>query len=200
MSDRAKAILRDSVAVQQSMLDDDKLASALSRVASLMADALKRGKKILCFGNGGSAADSQHLVAELVGRFQMERSPLPAIALTTDTSILTALANDFGFDNVFERQIAAHGRSGDIAIGITTSGRSVNVINAFTAAQDQGLVTVGLTGQTGATHLADFCTEIIVAPSDETQRVQECHGVFLHVLCELFEDQLIPPPVDSSVS
>lgn len=154
--------------------------------ATAMIDALRRGNKILVFGNGGSASDAQHFAAELVGRFTRERAALAAIALTTDTSILTALANDYSFDRVFVRQIEALGRPGDVAMGISTSGASPNIVEALAAARTAGLITVALTGRDGGAAGAAAAIHINVA-SASTARVQEVHRTLLHAICELIE-------------
>jgi len=157
--------------------------------AQLIAECLKDGGKVLLFGNGGSAADAQHLAAELVGRFVLERSPLPGIALTTDSSILTAVGNDYGFDQVFVRQVLALGCPKDVAIGISTSGNSPNVIKAVQAAAERGLRTIGLAGRDGGA-LAKGVEVAITVPSTNTARIQECHIAVGHVLCELVENEL----------
>jgi D-sedoheptulose 7-phosphate isomerase len=157
--------------------------------AQAMADALKSGGKLLVFGNGGSAADAQHLSAELVGRFQKERAALPAIALTVDTSILTSVANDYSYKQVFVRQIEALGQPGDIAFGISTSGESPNVLLALQAARARGLKTIALTGRDGGT--IGRTAEIHVnVPDQNAARVQEVHRTILHVMCEVIESDL----------
>lgn len=157
------------------------------RAAAVMREALGDGRKILVFGNGGSASDAQHFAAELVGRFQRERRALPSLALTTDTSVLTALANDYAFERVFARQIEAFGQAGDVALGITTSGDSPNVVAALQTARAQGLKTIALTGRTGGS--AASAAEIHVnVPDQSTARVQEVHRTLLHVMCELIEN------------
>ena len=159
------------------------------RVVDLLAAAFRHGRRVLVFGNGGSASDAQHVAAEFVGRFQKERRAVAAIALTTDTSILTAIANDDTFDRVFARQIEALGKSGDVAIGITTSGGSKNVLKAFTVAKERGLTTVAVTGRDGgeAGRIADVHLNV---PDRSTARVQEVHRTLLHVICELVEETL----------
>jgi D-sedoheptulose 7-phosphate isomerase len=152
-----------------------------------MAESLLAGGRVLAFGNGGSAADAQHFVAELVGRFRCERAGLSAIALTTDPSIVTAVANDMGFASVFRRQVEAHGRPGDVALGISTSGRSPNVVEALRAARQRGLVTVGLTGNGGG-EVAGLVHHLIDVPHPDTQRIQEVHSMVLHVLCQVVEE------------
>ena len=157
--------------------------------AVLVAQCLRSGGKLLFFGNGGSAADAQHLAAEFVGRFQIERHPLPAIALTTDSSILTAVGNDYGFDQIFARQVQALGRPGDVAIGISASGNSPNVTGAIKQAAKQDLKTIGLAGKDGGSLAKSVDISITVA-STNVARVQECHITIGHILCELVEDDL----------
>ena len=156
--------------------------------AEAISTSLKQGGSVLVFGNGGSAADAQHFAAELVGRYDKERQALSAIALTTDTSALTAIANDYGFDRVFARQVEALGRKGDVAFGISTSGKSANVLRALEAARNRGLVTIALTGRGGKA--ASSATHHIAVPDDRTARVQEVHATVLHVICELIEKEL----------
>ncbi len=157
------------------------------KVVLLAKKVISKKGKILIFGNGGSAADAQHLAAELVNRFKKERAPMPAIALTTDTSILTAIANDYDFSEVFSKQILALGKKGDIALGISTSGKSPNVIEALKVAKKLGLYTVGLSGGNGGL-MRDFCDYLILVPSRETPRIQEGHLLFLHIFSELLEE------------
>jgi D-sedoheptulose 7-phosphate isomerase len=157
--------------------------------AHAMADALGAGKKLLVFGNGGSAADAQHLSAELVGRFQKERAAMPAIALTTDSSILTSVANDYSFKQVFARQLEALGQPGDVALGISTSGESPNVLAALQVAREKGLKTIALTGRDGGSVGAAADIHVNV-PEQSTARVQEVHRTILHVMCEVIEESL----------
>jgi D-sedoheptulose 7-phosphate isomerase len=167
----------------------DALGPALQRAATLCADSLSRGGKLLFCGNGGSAGDSQHLASEFVGRFVAERRPLPAIALSTDSSALTAIGNDYGFDQVFERPLRALGARGDVLVGISTSGRSPNVWRAMQAARELGLRTVGLLGRDGGT-IAGLCEVALVVPDQVTARIQEAHIFLGHVLCAEVEAQL----------
>ena len=167
----------------------DESPTAIADVAQLMIDCLLNGGKILVCGNGGSAADAQHLAAELSGKYRRERRPLPAIALTTDTSVLTATANDFGFSQVFSRQVEALTKPGDIVVGISTSGRSGNVIAAIQSANFLGAHTVALTGS-DITGLGGLASHVITAPSTDTPRIQEAHGVIIHILCDLVEQAL----------
>jgi D-sedoheptulose 7-phosphate isomerase len=181
------AILDDTIALYRKMRGMDP--SPIVRAAAAIRAAFAEGRTLLIFGNGGSAADAQHLATELVGRFTRERAALPAIALTTDTSILTAVANDYGFDRVFVRQIEALGRPGDVAFGISTSGKSPSVLKALDAARARGLTTVALTGYDGGPIGATAQIHINV-PAASTPRVQEVHGTLIHAICELVERTL----------
>jgi D-sedoheptulose 7-phosphate isomerase len=181
----AARTLRDAAEVHERAAAD---VGAIVRAAGAIAASLRNGGKVLAFGNGGSAADAQHFVAELVGRYGQERRAWPAMALSTDTSVLTALGNDYGFDRVFARQVEAHGKPGDVALGITTSGHSPNVLRALETARAQGLVTIAVTGRGGdAGRLADVH---VAVPDDRTPRIQEVHITMLHILCELVESEL----------
>jgi D-sedoheptulose 7-phosphate isomerase len=178
-----------------------ELGATIAQGGHLLVETVRAGGKLLFFGNGGSAADAQHLAAEFVGRYEKDRSPLAAIALTTDTSALTAIGNDYGFEQVFARQIRALGRRGDVAIAISTSGRSQNVILGIEAAREAGLATIALTGGDGG-KLAPIVDIAIVVPSTTTARIQECHITIGHVLCEYVDRELLkkdagpgdPPP------
>jgi D-sedoheptulose 7-phosphate isomerase len=161
------------------------------KTAEIIAHTLRSGHKALFFGNGGSAADAQHLAAELVGRFGPERSPLAAISLSTDTSILTAIGNDYGYDKVFARQIEALGQPGDAAVGISTSGNSPSVLLALDVARSKGLFTVGFTGETGGKML-DRAEVLFRVPSRQTPRIQETHILLGHIICELVDRELFP--------
>ena len=163
----------------------------IARTVETIAHGLRNGHKVLFFGNGGSAADAQHLAAELVGRFGPNRSPLPAISLATDTSVLTAVGNDYGYDKVFARQIEALGQSGDIAIAISTSGNSPSVLAAIDVARSKGLFTIGFTGETGG-KMKDRVEVLFRVPSRETPRIQETHVMLGHILCELVDRELFP--------
>ena len=164
-------------------------AGAVADAARMIAAALAAGNKVLVMGNGGSAADSQHLAAELVGRFLRERKALPAIALTTDTSILTAVGNDYGFDEVFKRQVEALAVKGDVVIGISTSGHSANVHAALCKARDAGCITIALLGRDGGKIRPDVDLALVV-PAQETPHIQEAHVALIHILCDLIERQL----------
>ena len=168
------------------------LAQEIERCARLLVEALRRGGKVLFMGNGGSAADAQHAAAELVGRFRRDRPGLPALALTTDTSILTALGNDYGFHEVFKRQVEAFAAPGDVVVGLSTSGKSNNVFHGLTAANEIGCTTVGLLGRDGGNMAALVDVNLTVAVQ-ETARIQEGHALMLHILCDLVEESLFPP-------
>ncbi len=182
--------LTDSAALKICLAKSES-AQVIADAARKLADRVARGGKIMLCGNGGSAADSQHIAAELTNRLRptMERPAIPAIALTTDTSFLTARANDYGFDDVFERLIEALGRSDDALIAISTSGASRNVVRAVSKSRMMGLLTVGMLGSQGSP-LAGMVDVAIFVPSDSTQHIQECHGTIGHILCELIEEML----------
>ncbi len=184
MRDRIARLIKDSIDVKKSV---ESQSANIEFAAKAMILSLKNGGKVLVFGNGGSAADSQHFAAELVGRFKKERRALAAIALTVDTSALTAIANDYGYEASFARQVEALGRTGDIAFGISTSGNSKNVIAAIKKAREIGLKTIGLLGCGGGA-LRKECDISIVVGSSDTPRVQESHITIIHILCELIDD------------
>lgn len=181
--------LRDGARLRYATLE--KCAPEILRAAHIIVDALTRGNKVLIFGNGGSAADAQHIAAELVGRFVIERAPLPAIALSVDTSALTAIANDYGYEQVFARQVRGLGVKGDVAIAITTSGSSPNVVAAIAAAREKGMHVIGLTGGKGVAFAAT-CDACIVVPSLNTARIQEIHITVGHLLCEAVDALMFP--------
>jgi D-sedoheptulose 7-phosphate isomerase len=185
-------ILADSIAVKKNAIARQK--DIIGDAAARLADCVTAGHKVLLFGNGGSAADSQHIAAEFVNRFRIERPPLAAIALTTDTSTLTSIGNDYHFDEVFEKQIRALGRGGDIAWGISTSGNSPNVLRGVEAAKEIGMYTLGMTGRGGK--LADAADRVLRVDSDSTARVQETHITMAHILCELVDRILFPQAFD----
>lgn len=169
-----------------SILESKKLSAEIEQVVEMIIQTYKNGNKIIIFGNGGSAADSQHFAAELIGRYQLERISLPAIALTTDTSIITALGNDYGFEKIFSRQCESLVKKNDIVIGISTSGKSENVINGIITSKKNGAITVGITGDTGG-KLQKLVDISIVVPSKSTPRIQESHRIIIHIICELVE-------------
>jgi D-sedoheptulose 7-phosphate isomerase len=185
---RAAERVRESVALQAQLAEDGHV-DQLVRAAGLIADALRGARKLVLFGNGGSAADAQHIAAEFVGRFLRERSPLPALALTVNASAVTAIANDYGYEEVFARQVRAFGAAGDVACGISTSGNSLNVIRGLEAARELGMRTLGLTGADGG-RMHGVCDECLCFPSASTPRIQEGHILMAHVICEIVEDEL----------
>ena len=179
--------LRESIEVKEAILANDELIGIIHEVALACIRALENGGKLILFGNGGSAADAQHLSAELIGRYLRERRALAAMALTTNTSSLTAIGNDYSYEEVFSRQIEAIGNKGDLAIGISTSGNSKNVIRALSVATKKALVTVAMTGSSGGKlkHETDYC---LCIPSEQTPRIQEAHIAIGHILCEIIEE------------
>jgi len=183
-----KIILENIKAHKQILKDIESSVEVISRASVKIIDCLKNRGKVLIFGNGGSAADSQHIAAELVGRFQTERAGLPAIALTTDSSALTSIANDFGYENIFSRQIEALASEDDLVIGISTSGNSNNVINGLQKAKEIGCFCIGLSGSNGG-HMNDKCDINIVVPSDQTARIQEMHILVGHIICDLVDKE-----------
>jgi D-sedoheptulose 7-phosphate isomerase len=191
--------VEQSIQVKQHLLESEALLDQISRVAERIAAALNHDHRIYLFGNGGSAADAQHLAAELVGRFYQERRALSAEALTVNSSILTAIGNDYDFSQLFSRQLEANGRAGDVAIGLSTSGTSKNVVQGIRRARQLGLYTVALTGQDGGL-LRDVAEECICVPSTDTPRIQESHILIGHILCELVENTLFPSYVGESVN
>jgi D-sedoheptulose 7-phosphate isomerase len=178
--------IQESIKVKQALLADKDLLNQISDVIKEFVSALGSGHKILLFGNGGSAADAQHIAAEFVGRFQMERTPLPAIALTVNTSALTGIGNDYAYENVFSRQIEALGSAGDVAVGISTSGKSPNVLKGLAVAKAKGLVTVALTGKFG-NMLQEVSRYCLCVPSDQTPRIQESHILIGHIVSQVTE-------------
>ncbi len=185
MVDRVSGHIQEAIRVKETLLKTH--VPLIEKTAQALYQSLKSGNKILFFGNGGSASDSQHLAAEFVGRYEKERQALAAIALTTDTSILTAVGNDYGFEKVFIRQIEALGRRGDVAFGISTSGHSKNVLLAMSKAKEMGLVTIGFSGRDGG-ELDKLSDISIVIPSQKTSRIQECHIMIGHILCERIDE------------
>ena len=180
-----------SIDTKMLLLADVKRLDALLEVARIASSTLKAGHKIMLCGNGGSAADSQHIAAELIGRFERERSSLAAIALTTDTSALTAISNDYGYDQVFARQVEGLGQPGDLLIGISTSGNSENVIKAVKAAKSKYIQTVALVGDKPNSALQKIADYILAVPSTNTARIQECHILMMHAMCQLVESEFV---------
>jgi phosphoheptose isomerase len=192
ISDAIKEHFEESLATKQAA--QESLVPAIEAAGSLMVECLRDGHKILSCGNGGSAGDAQHFSAELLNRFEMERPPLPAVALTTDSSTLTAIANDYSYDDIFAKQVKALGNTGDVLLAISTSGNSANVVRAIDAAQDRGMLVVALTGRNGgemAASLTGSDVEIRV-PAERTARIQEVHLLIIHCLCDIIDRSLFP--------
>jgi D-sedoheptulose 7-phosphate isomerase len=189
MINSIKAQFQGSIDSKQSILDNQSLLNAIKKAAELIITAYTNKKRTLIAGNGGSAADAQHIAGEFVSRFYFDRPGLPSLALTTDTSILTAIGNDYGYDKLFARQVQAQGNEGDVFIGISTSGNSVNVVEALKVCKESGIKTIGLTGEDGG-EMAYLCDICIKVPSHETPRIQECHILIGHILCYLVEDKI----------
>lgn len=187
MRDRIKEILLESIQIKEELLQNN--IGQIKEIADLIIDCLKKNGKVILFGNGGSASDSQHIAAELIGRFKKDRNALPAIALTVNTSVITSLANDYGYEVIFSKQIEALGEKDDVAIGISTSGKAKNVANGIKQAKKMGLKTVALTGGDGG-ELAKLADTSLLVPSSVTARIQEAHITIGHILCELIEQAL----------
>jgi D-sedoheptulose 7-phosphate isomerase len=185
---------RRSARVLQSAADDAALHATIEKIAGVVEQALRGGKKLLLAGNGGSAADAQHIAAEFVSRFKFNRDPLPAIALTTDTSILTAIGNDYGFEHVFARQLRGLGHRGDVFVAISTSGRSPNILTALRTAREMGIEAVGFTGSHD-NPMRGLCDICLAAPTEETALIQQVHIVAAHAICGLVEARLFKESV-----
>jgi D-sedoheptulose 7-phosphate isomerase len=188
LSDIKKSI-SESIQVKQNILENPDLLSKISQVSQEIINAFKNDKKVLFCGNGGSAADAQHIAAELSGRFYFDREPLFAEALHVNTSYLTAVANDYSYDEIYSRLVKAKGRAGDVLIGISTSGNSKNVIKAIEVANEKGMITIGMTGKTGG-KMKEICKYLINVPSTDTPRIQEAHIMIGHIICEIVEKVL----------
>lgn len=182
-----KSELKSSAELKLRLIDTH--AAIIQKAADIICNAITRGSVLFLFGNGGSAADAQHIAAEFINRFKIERQPLPAIALSTDTSVLTSIGNDYSFDDIFSKQITALGKKGDIALGISTSGNSPNVINAFKAARDKGLFTIGLLGKDGGKARSMVDLAIIINHPD-TPRIQEAHITIGHIICSIIDQRI----------
>ncbi|UYO38977.1 D-sedoheptulose 7-phosphate isomerase [Rhodopseudomonas palustris] len=190
--DKIAAHFQLSLAAMTAAAGDAALLAASRAIAAASIKALQQGRKILLAGNGGSAADAQHIAAEIIGRYKRDRAAWPAVALTTDTSALTAIANDYGFERVFARQVEGLGQPGDVFIGITTSGRSPNILAALEVARQRGLVTVGMTGPSGGS-MGTLCDHLLTAPAPETALVQQIHLMAAHAICDEIEVVLGKP-------
>lgn len=195
---RIKEAIQQSIDVKKQLLDDHQILETIEKVTDLCIASFRSGGKVLFCGNGGSAADAQHLAAELSGRFYFDREPLDSEALHVNTSYLTAVANDYSFDEVFSRLVKAKGRKGDVLIGLSTSGNSPNVLRAFETANKLGIVTVGLTGETGG-KMKDVSTFLIKVPSKDTPRIQESHILIGHIICELIESRIFGSERDKGI-
>lgn len=188
MSEKIKAIIASSIHTKQQLLENDEIINRLELCANMVTEAFKSGKKVLFCGNGGSAADAQHLAAEFSGRFYSDRDALPAEALHCNTSYLTAVANDYSYDVVYARMIHGIGNAGDVLIGLSTSGNSKNIVEAFKTAKLKGMITVGLTGDSGGMmkNMSDYLFNV---PSSDTPRIQESHIMLGHIICQLVEEK-----------
>ena len=192
--DLIAAHLRQSLAALERMTQDEALLATARKIAAVILAALRSGNKLLIVGNGGSAADAQHIAAEIVGRYKQDRPAWAAIALTTDTSALTSIGNDYGFEQVFARQVEGLGQRGDVLLALSTSGRSPNILAALRSARDRGLVTIGFTGRNGES-LGAFCDHLFVSPSDDTPVVQQVYLTIAHGICDEIEQALVREPL-----
>ena len=186
---KIKSIISASIEVKTKLLNDADFVARIHKVSEVIADAFKNGHRLYLCGNGGSAADAQHLAAEFTGRFYSDREPLPAEALHVNTSFLTAVGNDYSYDQIYERAVKAHGRVGDVLIGISTSGNSKNVLLAQQEAQKRGMIVVSFTGESGG-KMKDSCQDLFNVPSSDTPRIQESHILVGHIICQLVEEAL----------
>ena len=184
-----KSIIKASIDVKQAILSDEQLLATIGEVTTIVAQAFANGNKVLFCGNGGSAADAQHLAAEFSGRFYTDRDPLPSEALHCNSSYMTAVANDYGYDVVYSRIVKGTGKPGDVLVSLSTSGNSVNIIKAMEQAKELGMINVGLTGETGGKMKA-LCNHLINVPSKDTPRIQESHIMIGHIICQLVEQEL----------
>jgi D-sedoheptulose 7-phosphate isomerase len=189
MKDKITNTIRASIDAKRALLENEKLISEIEAVAKTCSEAFCQGNKVLFCGNGGSAADAQHLAAELSGRFYFDRPPLPSEALHVNTSYLTAVANDYGYEEVFSRMVKGSGQEGDVLIGLSTSGNSPNIVKAFETAHEKGMITVGLTGEKSG-KMDALCDFLIKVPSTDTPRIQECHIMIGHILCHIIEEEM----------
>ena len=189
MQEKINQQIKNSIELKQKLLESPSVINAIEKASRAIINAYRNSHKIMLAGNGGSAADSQHLAAEFVNRFNFDRPGLPAIALTTDTSIMTSISNDSGFNKLFSRQLEAIGVEGDLFIGLSTSGNSPNIIEAFLTCRKSKIFTIGFTGSTGG-RMKDICDICIRVPSDETPRIQEAHILIGHIICSITEEEL----------
>ena len=189
---KIKNIIQNSISVKKKVLDDESIITTIQEVTSKITSCFECDGKVLFCGNGGSAADAQHLAAEFSGRFYFDRDPLNSEALHVNTSYLTAVGNDYSFEEIYARIVKAKGRNGDILVGISTSGNSMNIVKALEQAKKQGMTTIGFTGETGG-KMREICDYLIPIPSTDTPRIQECHMLVGHIICELVEETLCKP-------
>src|SRR6187200_2366714 len=192
MSEKIKNIIADSIAVKGRVLNDERIISTVEKIVDQMVSALKNRNRIYFCGNGGSAADAQHLAAEFSGRFYTDRKALPAEALHCNTSYLTAVANDYSFDDIYSRLIDGIGEAGDVLIGLSTSGNSANIVKAFETAKKKTMITIGFTGKSGG-NMKPFSDHLINIPSTDTPRIQESHIMVGHIICQLVEEKYFKP-------
>jgi D-sedoheptulose 7-phosphate isomerase len=191
--EKIRSIISESIRVKNEILSDSEMIAKCEEIAKQVAEAFRQDKKVLFCGNGGSAADAQHLAAEFSGRFYFDRPPLDAEALHVNTSYLTAVGNDYSYDEVYSRVLKAKGRKGDFLFGISTSGNSKNVLQAFEVAKERGMIIVAMTGSTGG-KMKEACDFLLNVPSTDTPRIQESHIMLGHIICELVEDELFEKP------
>lgn len=187
MEDIIRQRFTDSISVKQAIVENNKLITKIEKAALLISDCLRNGNKIVLCGNGGSASDALHFAGEIVGRFQKERTPWPAVVLNADVATMTAIANDYGYEEIFARQAKGHMREGDVFIGISTSGNSDNIIRAVTVAKETGCKTIGMLGKDGG-KLANTTDIALIVPCEVTARVQESHITIIHIICEIVEE------------
>lgn len=188
---KVSEIIQASIATKQAILNDAEMIAKIEQAADIITEAFGKGHRLYLCGNGGSAADAQHLAAEFTGRFYTDRAPLPAEALHVNTSFLTAVANDYSYDQIYERAVRAHGKAGDVLIGISTSGNSKNILLAQQAAKAAGMFVISFTGASGG-KMKDNCDLLLNIPSNDTPRIQESHILIGHIICQLVEEQLFP--------
>lgn len=191
LSKKIEGLITNSISVKQQLLSDEKLLAVIQESISIITTAFKNGNKVLFCGNGGSAADAQHLAAEFSGRFYIDRPALPAEALHCNTSYLTAVANDYSYDLIYARLLQGIGNKGDVLIGLSTSGNSKNIVKAFEVAKQKEMVTIGFTGAAGGA-MKDLSDYLLNAPSTDTPRIQECHMLIGHIICQLVEEKIYP--------
>ncbi len=195
-NDLIKSIIQSSIDTKNQVLQNQALLKTIDDCVSVMTSAFKNGNKVLFCGNGGSAADAQHLAAELSGRFYKDRDALPAEALHVNSSYLTAVANDYSFDVIYSRLVGGFGQKGDVLVAISTSGNSMNIVNAVTRANELGMITIGFTGASGG-KMKVLCHHLVNVPSTDTPRIQESHIMIGHIICQLVEDQFFTPSAET---